>query len=226
MEEIHLFERSGLGKAPFRYVPPSKRGVDWRWDAQIYVCEHCGTMLSKPHTIISSDNKMSIVGIDCLNKVGDAGLVDAAKQELKRQLAEARMNELKARSDAAQAAERKANNGKTLAELRTEQLERREALKQKLTSEMIDFTGTNLVFRMLDSSMFGKAMVLHAISLTPFTKGQLSAIIKIRAKHISGARAGSKKYLEHVPIATAQVQELQDKLLSYSSQLEKLNPLF
>src|SRR5690606_32284281 len=72
-------EQSGLGKAPFRYVgQPGKDATD---KAGIFWCEHCGTTLKHRHFVRSSDGVLSIVGIDCLNKTGDAGLIDAQKAD-------------------------------------------------------------------------------------------------------------------------------------------------
>lgn len=71
--ERHVFEKSGLGAAPFRCTAYdySKRGA---------TCDHCGTPILHLFDITSADGKVSIVGSTCVGKTGDAGLIDEAKQ--------------------------------------------------------------------------------------------------------------------------------------------------
>lgn len=66
----HLFERAGMGKAPFRCV-----GYVCREGS----CNYCGTANKYAAVIESSDGKRHEVGMDCAEKIGDAGLVRGIK---------------------------------------------------------------------------------------------------------------------------------------------------
>lgn len=78
---LHVFERAGLGKAPFRFVGfrlnvitypdgTSKAGGS---------CDYCGTGIANECQIKSADGKLFKVGCDCVMKTGDAGLLQAYK---------------------------------------------------------------------------------------------------------------------------------------------------
>ena len=73
----HTFELSGLGKAPFRVVQPKQHASEL---GGVFWCQHCGTTIIHRHFVQSSDGKVSVVGIDCLKKTGDIGLVDGVKR--------------------------------------------------------------------------------------------------------------------------------------------------
>lgn len=66
----HLFERAGMGKAPFRCVSYVCRDGS---------CNYCGTPNKYAAVIESADGKQHEVGMDCAEKVGDAGLVAGIK---------------------------------------------------------------------------------------------------------------------------------------------------
>lgn len=83
---LHRFERAGMGKAPFRVVGygrevfqaipgdpscPLQPGTS---------CDYCGTGIMDVAYIESSDGQKHKVGCDCVEKVGDAGLVHAIKR--------------------------------------------------------------------------------------------------------------------------------------------------
>lgn len=79
---IHRFELAGLGKAPFRFAgfsvetyqachgAPTQPGTS---------CDYCGTGIMNVCHVESADGKTFKVGIDCIQKVGDAGLIHPAK---------------------------------------------------------------------------------------------------------------------------------------------------
>lgn len=79
---MHTFELSGLGKAPFNIVNPQGHAFN---KGEIFWCKHCGTQIKNRHFIKSQDGVVSIVGIDCLSKTGDQGLIDGQRR-LKREL--------------------------------------------------------------------------------------------------------------------------------------------
>jgi hypothetical protein len=66
----HLFERAGMGKAPFRCVSYVCRDGS---------CNYCGTPNKYAAVIESADGKRHEVGMDCAEKIGDAGLVAGIK---------------------------------------------------------------------------------------------------------------------------------------------------
>lgn len=85
-ENLHRFERAGMGKAPFRVtgygrhvfqaIPgdpscPLQPGTS---------CDYCGTGCMDVANIVSADGKRWKIGLDCAAKVGDAGLVTAIKR--------------------------------------------------------------------------------------------------------------------------------------------------
>lgn len=79
----HVFERSGLGLAPFRFVGFSKMVYQACPDAPIQPgtsCDYCGTGIMYVCHIKSADSKQFKVGCDCVNKTGEAGLIKAYKQ--------------------------------------------------------------------------------------------------------------------------------------------------
>lgn len=98
---MHTFELSGLGKAPFKVVKPTaKQNLE---HGQVFFCEHCGTTIKNRHFIKSADGKLSVVGIDCLKKTGDQGLLDGERRIRKEQRDLARMaayEESKAKQEA------------------------------------------------------------------------------------------------------------------------------
>lgn len=99
---IHVFERAGLGIAPFRiigvgdkvgpirYTDP-KTGVTMECGSPgqpMGVCKFCGTGIRECWTIKSSDGKVFDVGCECVRKTGDAGMrkvVNAHKAKIARE---------------------------------------------------------------------------------------------------------------------------------------------
>ena len=77
----HAFELAGLGLAPFRFVGMRENAMalpDGSTKAA-GSCDYCGTGIRYEFSILSADGKRSVVGCDCINKVGDAGLMRAYK---------------------------------------------------------------------------------------------------------------------------------------------------
>jgi len=77
----HLFERAGLGKAPFRFVGFSVNVIQYP-DGSTQAgssCDYCGTGIANECHVKSADGKQFKVGCDCILKVGDAGLLQAYK---------------------------------------------------------------------------------------------------------------------------------------------------
>lgn len=79
---LHVFEKVGLGKAPFRFVDFHESKFQACPDAPVQAgasCDYCGTGIMYVCVIESADGKRFKVGSDCVSKVDDAGLLKAYK---------------------------------------------------------------------------------------------------------------------------------------------------
>jgi hypothetical protein len=82
-DKIHVFERSNLGKAPFRFVGVSYKTYQACQGAPVQPggsCDFCGTGIAECCLIQDVNGKQFIVGNTCVNKTGDAGLISATKR--------------------------------------------------------------------------------------------------------------------------------------------------
>lgn len=109
-EIIHAFEKSGLGKAPFRFIGCEERrgpillnsegGVE-TWAGSpgqpMGTCAHCGTGIAVCCTIQSADGKQFVVGNVCVAKTGDKGLINVTRKAINARLADARRAKAQAR---------------------------------------------------------------------------------------------------------------------------------
>jgi hypothetical protein len=103
----HAFTESGLGDAPFKFTG----AVD---DGRVtHACDHCFTGIRYLFHIVSADGRHSIVGRDCINKSGDAGLIDIARREKNRVARERAQEKREAQRVANLQAERDRNGGQT-----------------------------------------------------------------------------------------------------------------
>lgn len=78
---MHAFERAGLGKAPFRFVGASDNVITYP-DGTSKAggsCDYCGTGIRTECHIKSADGKLSKVGCNCIEKVGETGILKAYK---------------------------------------------------------------------------------------------------------------------------------------------------
>lgn len=92
---IHVFERAGHGKAPFKFVGFEEivHIVPGESPMPGSSCDFCGTGIRYVYWILSSDGNLFKVGCDCVAKTGDYGLrkvIDAHVAEHKRNLANKR----------------------------------------------------------------------------------------------------------------------------------------
>ena len=79
---MHVFERAGLGKAPFRFVGSFEKVFQATPDSPRQpggTCDFCGTGIMICCAIRGADGREFKVGSDCLRKTGDAGLIKAFK---------------------------------------------------------------------------------------------------------------------------------------------------
>lgn len=79
---MHVFERAGLGVAPYSFVGCYEKVFQACPDAPRQPgasCDYCGTGIMLVFEVRSSDGKVFKVGCNCINKTGDAGLIKAYK---------------------------------------------------------------------------------------------------------------------------------------------------
>lgn len=80
--KVHPFERSGLGKAPFRFVGMKEKVHVAGDHVQAGgTCMHCGMGIRYCYWIESADGRQSYVGSTCIGKTGDARLVPLVESE-------------------------------------------------------------------------------------------------------------------------------------------------
>ena len=209
----HIFEISGLGKAPFNVIAPrpeAKEGVFW--------CEHCGTALTHRYYIKSDDGIISIIGIDCLKKTGDIGLIDGAKRLIKKIRNEQRVAMMEAKSKEAEETQRAKNNGLTYAEMAAD-------LEAKMVEQHHEYVARiydHPVLQALKGSDFGNGMIQIAHNAGDYSPRMLDVIADIIAKQRSGARKGSKAYLASLDVAKSQINELCSLIASHRDAMSKL----
>lgn len=103
---IHAFEKAGLGFAPFHCVgvasipSPSLAAANptaynnalamLPRDIGCGSCQFCGTGIMHNYIIRDRDGRRFVVGSECVNRTGDAGLISTVKGERKRMAAEKR----------------------------------------------------------------------------------------------------------------------------------------
>jgi hypothetical protein len=81
---VHRFEAAGLGKAPFEVESfqickyQACQGAPIQPGAS---CDFCGTGIMLVYVIRSADNRRFKVGCDCVEKTGDAGLINAVRRQ-------------------------------------------------------------------------------------------------------------------------------------------------
>jgi hypothetical protein len=110
MEHIHPFELAGLGKAPFRIIGVEEKVGPLRYTTPDGImvevgapgqpmgcCAFCGQGIKECWSIKSQDNKVFIVGCDCVRKTVDPRLIsalDKKKSKLRKEKADKKCLEL------------------------------------------------------------------------------------------------------------------------------------
>jgi hypothetical protein len=212
MSESHIFTLSGLGQYPFTLV--SEHSAEM---GNTFWCEHCGTMLKNRHFIRSNDGKISVVGIDCLKRSGDQGLIDAEKElRVARQQVIRETSRLK-RLGEAEEKQRQLNNGKTNSE-RCDELRRFIGAFESELEQVLD--SHPLVDLLSSPSNFELSILSKAYSGKSLSQGQLTAIKKVCAKKLSRSRVNSKAYQAAYPAACDLVEQFQVVLKVFESKIE------
>lgn len=214
---LHIFEDKGLGKAPFRLIPPPKLNAT-EMDKEI-ACRACGRMIRHRFHIKSADGHMFVVGSECVKKAGDAGLLDALKAEIKRRRIESRDNARQSNAEARIAAQRLTNDGLSNEELANQ-------LKAQLNAEasaMLAAAETHSVLSHLAAPGFASAMAMHACAGKPWTTNMLTHVKTIVTKGLGkGARKGSAAYLAAEQDAATMVDDLQAQLTAFEVRAAEL----
>lgn len=112
----HVFTEAGLGEAPFRFTGIRENLFQAAPGAPVRgggSCDFCGQGIRYECAIISKDGKHHVVGQDCIRKVGDRGLIDAARAEKNRIIREARFVKEEAARNANDDNQREQNGGAT-----------------------------------------------------------------------------------------------------------------
>lgn len=102
-EPVHVFEKAGLGRAPFRFVGIERRvgplrtanadGTETIVGAPgqpMGACQYCYTGIAECCVIQDADGKTFIVGNVCVGKTGDRGLIDRVKKAINRERRDAK----------------------------------------------------------------------------------------------------------------------------------------
>lgn len=130
MTLTHPFTSAGLGKAPFKFIAVGENAYavgDGTTKAG-GCCAYCGTGIRWEYIIESKDGHRHAVGSDCIQKVGDARLIEVVKLEKAKKAKQQRQERAeRARLERLQA-QRDRNGGMTDYELQEKR--RKEALRQ------------------------------------------------------------------------------------------------
>ena len=213
--ETHTFTLSGLGLAPFEIIVPGVHAMD---KGHVFYCEHCGTQIIHRNFVKSSCGIVSVVGIDCLKKSGDQGLIDGYKRIQREERALRREAEISAVRKAKEQAQRNRNGGKTDGELISEL----EALLETLSADMREEAVQDPVLKLLGDSLFEQSMSHAFYLLKPFTSGQLRVLKEIVTKKRTQARKNSKAYKAGFEASAAMVDQSQAMLSRHHEKLEEI----
>lgn len=215
MSQIHVFTLSGLGQSPFYLHNPV--GQEIAETAGIFFCEHCGTVLKNRHFIKSSDGKVSVVGIDCLNKSGDNGLIDAFKEQQRKSKQEARINHIEQKQ--AEHKDREVTLFGETVEVLVENINKEIVV---LTEEIENELEVSAVGVVLSKSSFGQSMLKNMISGEKLSDNMIAVIKEIITKDVSSSKKNSKAYKESIPVAEQMFGDLMDSIGAKSKKMAEL----
>ena len=80
---VHLFEASGLGQAPYRYIGMAENRFSLG-DGTTKPggsCDFCATGIAYEFRVRSADGRVFVLGSECIHKSGDAGLRKAISRD-------------------------------------------------------------------------------------------------------------------------------------------------
>jgi hypothetical protein len=162
--EQHVFEKSGLGHAPFRFLGvyelPSASLAETNPSAynaalaemppgfHCGTCAYCGMPLKYNYLIKSSDSRTFSVGCECVNKTHDGGLVKKVKSS-------------RLRIDREKRATRRSEQHKAYAAKKIEEIEARVAAERKRNGGMTD---AELAYQKRDEEFCRRQVVLAPLA--------------------------------------------------------------
>jgi len=209
-KKIHVFENAGLGSAPFKFVgvysipsPSLAEHNPTAYNNQLRMmppgygcgaCSYCGMPIMHNYLINSADGRKFAVGCDCVQKTGDAGLIDAAKAAKRKAEREAREAKREADRKSRLQSERDRNGGLTDWEVkekrRAEEKAARDKLLEPIKKQLEPFAYYLERFQSSSGFCVSVAMDLRAGKL-PKGRG-LDILLDILAK--ASGRRNSKAY--------------------------------
>jgi hypothetical protein len=214
-QSSHVFALSGLGDAPFSICHP---GDPLARENTSFFCEHCGTTLKNRFFVKSADGKVSVVGVDCLKKTGDQGLVEGAKRIKQQIRAEKREQAAFEKRCAQESKEREVLGGFS----RDEFIEDLQRQIEELSEAHIDVIEDHPVSAMLVQKGFEAAMLERAKAGENFSKGMRNSLVSLIAKKKSDARKGSKAYKAALPESESLVDNFIAVVRDFEAQIEQL----
>lgn len=214
----HTFTQSGLGFAPFKVCPSTDpRAVR----NTAFWCEHCGRQLKNRFFVSSADERVSVVGIDCLRKTGDAGLIQGAQRLLREQKAMELQLTRQLRQQERQTTERLLLNGETLQEVLDRLAQEIEEVRKKARDEIMDMDVTFAICT--GASPFAGDMLRRACDLGEFSDSMVAVLEDIVAKKISGgARRKSSAFCLAATEAKIRVHELLDLVAKHRAAAQEI----
>lgn len=206
----HTFTQSGLGSTPFIVCSPGDPAAKVN---TAFYCEHCGRMLKNRYFVKSAEGTVSVVGISCVEKTGDAGLIAGAKRQQKQRRSEARMALAEQARQQREDAERKEFGGKTLSELITEQEDGIRAIWHQAADHIPALPVSRVL--MASRGSFGSNMVSNAAQVRAFTDNMVTIMRDIVAKHFAREKASNPEGAAH-----EQVEGLLALVHGYQTQVD------
>lgn len=203
-DSTHQFTLTGLGDAPFTVVaaghPRARENLS-------FACEHCGIMLKNRHFVQSACGKVSVVGIDCLSKTGDGGLISGARALQRQERFQAKEEQRMQAQSQREEVERSLCDGLTYDEWEANQILE---MKKHESSAYADVLNMPLSKHLQSAGDFGKTMIWRASAGESYSPGMKSTIKQILAKKISGKRKNSKEYLAAIPETLEYIETLEN----------------
>ncbi len=217
--DAHTFTLSGLGNHPFTVQSP---GHPKALENNFFACEHCGKMLRNRFFVESADGIVSVVGIDCLTKTGDSGLIAGAARIIKAAKSEAIMEKRTQALMALRDAEKIKFNGLTKDQV-VDSIQARiaSALNDETYLSSIAEHQVSAILRKTEGN-FALAVMDMATAGKKLTDGMTRALIDITTKAISGARKGSKMHSDSILAATTLVKSYAGLVSSKSDEINTL----
>lgn len=186
MATVHPFEKSGLGRAPFRCVGVHENFIKHA-DGSTQAggcCDYCGTGIRWEYMIRSSDNKGFVVGCDCVAKT-EGALVEDFDKVRKTHARERRQVKAAVRREAREAAW-KAQREAWKAEREVERAQWREE-NAELVARLQAYTGQNDFIHAMKANLAewgGLTGRMTDAVLRAFQREDERALAAQRSKHV------------------------------------------